>query len=244
MRMARDASVEAYLREAASWDEDRARRMRSSERRAWGLAGIATLLAGLAIVAVVLLTPLKTVQPFVVRVDNSTGVVDVVPVYTGTTEAAPVMTRYLLNSYVTARERYVAPLAESDYDLVGAFNSASVNQVWAAAWDRSNPESPLLRYRDGTTVRAQVQAVSFLTRSTGVNDVAQVRFMRALRAGGTGVEQVSHWIATIQYAYGAPSKDERLRSLNPMGFKILDYRRDAEIVAESEKGSPATGMAP
>ncbi len=78
--MARDASVEAYLREEASWEEDRVRRMRASERRAWGAAGIATLLAGLALAAVVLLTPLKTVQPFVVRVDNSTGVVDVVPV--------------------------------------------------------------------------------------------------------------------------------------------------------------------
>jgi type IV secretion system protein VirB8 len=204
--MTHEASVEAYLAAAAGWDADRVWCLRLSERRAWWLAGIAVMLAGLAITAIMLLTPLKTVQPFVVRVDNSSGVVDVVPMYTGSADAPQVMTRYLLNAYVTARERYFYPMAEGDYDSVGAFNNAMVNQAWGALWDRSNPDSPLLRYRDGATVRAQVQAVSFIKRINGVDDLAQVRFLRAVRAGGTGVEQLSHWIATVQYAYGAPSK--------------------------------------
>jgi type IV secretion system protein VirB8 len=35
-----------------------------------------------------LMMPLKQVEPFVIRVDNSTGIVDVVPVYTGGTAKA------------------------------------------------------------------------------------------------------------------------------------------------------------
>ena len=46
----------------------------------------AVLVANLAIAALVLLMPLKRVEPFVIRVDNTTGVVDVVPVLAGEAE--------------------------------------------------------------------------------------------------------------------------------------------------------------
>jgi type IV secretion system protein VirB8 len=54
---------------------------------------------------------------------------------------------------------------------------------------------------------------------------------------------VQHWIATIQYAYVAPSKDEQLRSLNPLGFRILEYRREPEIVSEPAPSTTPTTTA-
>jgi type IV secretion system protein VirB8 len=68
--------------------------------------------------------------------------------------------------------------------------------------------------------------------------LAQVRFLTALKQGGSGAEAMQHWIATIQYSYVAPSKDEQLRALNPLGFRILEYRREPEIVSDS--AAPAT----
>ena len=112
--------------------------------------------------AILLLTPLKKVEPFIVRVDSSTGIVDVVPGYAGTAELPEVVTRHLVTQYVTQRERYIPAIAEVDYDEIGAYHSAAMNQAWALAWERSNPDSPLNRYADGTHVRAQVQSVSFL----------------------------------------------------------------------------------
>ena len=47
--------------------------------------------------AVMLLTPLKTVSPFVIRVDNTTGVVDVVPVFAGASLMPETVTRYMLD---------------------------------------------------------------------------------------------------------------------------------------------------
>ena len=49
-----------------------------SRRIAWVTAGVASLLAIVSVAAVAALTPLKTVEPFVIRVDNATGIVDVV----------------------------------------------------------------------------------------------------------------------------------------------------------------------
>jgi type IV secretion system protein VirB8 len=70
-----------------------------------------------------------------------------------------------------------------------------------------------------------------------------VRFLTALKQGGSGGESVQHWIATIQYAYVAPSKDEQLRSLNPLGFRILEYRREPEIVSEPAPSTTPTTTA-
>jgi type IV secretion system protein VirB8 len=130
------------------------------------------------------------------------------------------------------RERYYYAMAEQDYNLVGAYNSPVLNTAWMQGWDRANPESPLVKYRDGSTLRSQVQAISFIKRADGTQDLAQVRFLTALKQGGSGAEAVQHWIATVQYGYVAPSKDEQLRSLNPLGFRILEYRREPEIVSE------------
>ena len=228
--MRTEPEVAEYFEAARGWDLDRAQAAQRSAKRAWFVAAVATLLTVLALVAVAGLTPMKTVEPFVIRVDNSTGVVDVVPVLRGQAEVPEAVTRYFVTQYVQARERYVGSLAESDYEQVGAYHSPQMNQAWAAAWNRNNPESPLNRYVDGTTVRVQVNAVSFLSPASGRKDVAQVRFLTARQQGGQGTEQVTHFVATLQYAYGAPSKDDRLRAANPLGFKVLEYRREPEVL--------------
>jgi type IV secretion system protein VirB8 len=231
MFMKTDPAVEAYLAEAQSWDEDRRLLLDRSNRRAWHVAGVAVIVTMLAVAAMLVLTPLKTVVPYVIRVDNSTGIVDVVPTDAGTVPAAEAVTRYLISHYVSARERYVGALAESDYELVGSFNTAPMNQAWFAAWDPRNAESPLNRYKDGTTVRVQIQAISFLARRSGERDVAQVRVLTATRPGGTGAEQVQRWIVTLTYAYAGPAKDNQQRSLNPLGLRVTEYRKEPEVAA-------------
>lgn len=233
--MRRDEALARYFEEARGWDLDRGQAAQRAARRAWWIASVATGVATLAVAAVLALTPLKTVEPFVIRVDNTTGIVDVVPAARGPVPAGEAVTRHLLTQYVTLRERYVAALAESDYREVGAYHSAAMNQAWAGAWDRTNPDSPLNRYRDGRTVRVQVTAVTFIARGNGLQDLAQVRFLRAERFGGAA-EQVSHFIATVQYGYGGPSADVKLRALNPLGFKVLEYRREAEVVEAARTG--------
>ena len=236
--MRAEPEVAEYLEAARSWDLDRARAAERGAKRAWFIAAVAMLVTVLALVAVAGLTPMKTVEPFVIRVDNSTGIVDVVPVLMGKADVPEAVTRYFVTQYVQARERYVGSLAESDYEQVGAYHSPQMNQAWAAAWNRNNPESPLNQYADGTTVRVQVNAVSFLSPASGRRDVVQVRFLTARRQGGQGdgqgVGQVTHYVSTLQYAYGTPSKDDRLRAANPLGFKVLEYRKEPEVLRTAD----------
>jgi type IV secretion system protein VirB8 len=232
--MPRDPVLERYLADAQSWELDRAQRAETSSRRAWVVASASGVVSILAVAAVAGLTPLKQPVPVVIRVDNSTGIVDVVPTYEGTADIPQVVTRQLLNSHVTARERYFYGTAEADYELVGAQNSPALNQAWAAQWAKTNPQSPLNLYKDGTTVRVQIRSITFLRLASGKENVAQVRFTKYARMAGTGDEQATHWISTIEFAYAKPSTDEKLRSLNPLGFRIVEYRREPEVAAQPQ----------
>ena len=229
--MQRNAALENYLLEAQSWEIDRARRAERSAKVAWVVAAVATATAVLAVAAVSDLTPLKQPVPVLIRVDSSSGIVDIVPSYEGTTDIEEVVTRNLLQNYVIARERYFYGTAEADYELVASQNSPRLNQEWAGLWSTDNPASPLNIYKDGTSIRTQVRSVTFLKLESGKAKLAQVRFTRSSRAGGTGEEQASHWVSTIEFAYVAPSKDDKTRSLNPLGFRIVEYRREPEVAA-------------
>lgn len=230
--MKKDPALEAYFAEGASWDADRAAMTRRSARIAWTVAAAGWTCAVASSAAIALLTPLKTVSPFVVRVDNTTGIVDVVPAYAGMKDAPEPLTRYLLSHYVQTCERFTWPTAEADYEECGSFHSVRRNQEWSSKWVKSNPESPLNRYKDGTTVRARVVSVSFFQRANGVSDLAQVRYTLARRSGEGSAEQISHHIATIQYAYVAPSENARIRQLNPLGFRVVDFRTEPETFSD------------
>jgi len=225
-------TIREYFREAESWDADRAAQFRRSARAAWWVAGAGWLSAVASALALAMLMPLKRVDPFLVRVDNSTGIVDVEPVYAGRATPEEAVTRYFLTHYLTVCERFNFATAESDYEECGAFHSSQRNQAWYALWSATNPASPLNVHKDGSTVRVQVNSVSFFTRSSGLSDLAQVRYLKVARQGAGSEESYSHWVATIQYAYADPAKDPKTRRWNPLGFKIVDFRAEPEVLVE------------
>lgn len=218
----------SYFEEAVTWDADRAAIAARTQRIAWRVAFAGWLCAVAAVLAIVFLSPLKSVTPYLIRVDSTTGLVDVVPQYTGTSQVSETISRYLLRHYVDVCERFGWATAEADYEECGAFNSARRNQQWAAAWATSNPSSPLNLYKDGTSITVRVISVSFFQRANGLNDLAQVRYVKVKRTLDGVEESPTHWIATLQYVYGEPSKDPGIRQWNPLGFRILEFRPEPE----------------
>jgi len=233
-----EQTLDAYFRESTSWDDGRMVESQRSTRVAWRVAAAGWVCAVTGGASLLLLMPLKRVEPFVVRVDNATGIVDVVPVYVGNAAVDQAVTRYFLTHYITICERFNFATAESDYEECGAFHAAQRNQTWSALWNKNNPASPLNVHKDGSTVRAQVESVSFFQRGNGVTDLAQVRYVKAERQGSDAEEHFTHWIATLQYVYTAPSKDPRVRRWNPLGFKIVELVSEPEVLAATPVTTP------
>jgi type IV secretion system protein VirB8 len=224
------AELTGYWQESASWELDRTRQWREAARIwRWVAAAGWTCALGVA-AAIVVMMPLKRVEPYVIRVDSSTGIVDVVPEYDARAEPTQIVSRYLLTHYVNVCQRFNFATAESDYTECGSFHTAQRNQLWYAQWKRTNPDSPLNLYKDGTVVQATVTSVTFLKDIDHEPGLAQVRYLKRVEPAGGAGEQVSHWIASIRYQYTAPAKDAHLRTLNPLGFRIAEFQTEQELM--------------
>ncbi len=235
--MSADRALLEYLEEAASWDADRVAQTKRSAAVAWRVAAAGCLCAVASAAALTLLVPLKRVEPYVIRVDNSTGVVDMVPLYTGHAELGEAVTRYFLTRYITVCEQFDYAMAESNYEECGAFNSAQLNQSLYAKWNKANPSSPLNMHKDGGVDTVRIESVSLFKRANGASDLAQVRYARLELQAEGAPGRVTHWIASVEYRYGKPPDDPRTRSWNPLGFEVTDLRIEPEVFVTSQDSS-------
>lgn len=215
--------LQGYFAKARRFDQDRLIAAERSKRLAWGVAAGASCLATAALVAVAALAPLKTVEPFVIRVDASTGIVDVVDALitsSGTYDEA--VTKYFAARYVRSREGWAASEAEENFRTAALMSSPDEQARFAALYRGSNPESPQNLLGKAAVARVQVKAISLINRN-----VVQVRFLRDTRRGDE--HKVTHWVATLTYAYVNAPTSSNDRLVNPLGFLVSEYRADPEV---------------
>lgn len=217
------ADLKAYFAEARSWDADRLAAAERSRRLAWTVAAGACVLACAAVAAVAALAPLKSVEPFVVRVDRATGAVDVMTGLKGRSDLTydEALSKYFLSQYVRAREGWLPAAAKEGFQQVSIMSTPEEQQRWAAFFRPSNPQGPPALYGRDVVVEAEVRAISFLNP-----DVASVRFRKVVRRGDQ-VERTD-WVATVSFAYGKAPMLESERLKNPLGFQVATYRADPE----------------
>lgn len=217
-------SLKDYFTKARRFDQDRMLSAERSKRVAWFVAAIASALACVSIAAVVALTPLKTVEPFVIRVDNSTGIVDVVSALSSAAASYDEeVSKYFAARYVRAREGYVWSEAEENFRTASLMSNATEQQRFAATYRGSNPESPQNVYGRSSTSRIAIKSISLIN-----SNVVSVRYTRTITRGDD--VRTTHWVATITYSYtNAPiSSSDRL--VNPLGFVASEYRADPEAL--------------
>jgi len=222
-------TVDAFAEASAFWEASEVARSRRSERMAWIFAGLGLACGLTACIAVALLTPLKTVEPFVVRVDTSTGGADIVSrLDERTVKYDDAIDRYFLARYVNYREEYSANLAYPNYEAVSLMSSRQAGQAYYAVVNPKNPDSPSAVYKKEGVVEISIVSIAFLP-----NHVAQVRFTRSEKMPNSEPSK-SHWIATISYQYIKASMDAKSRLVNPVGFQVTDYRLDPETTAAAK----------
>ncbi len=233
-----------YFEKAQDWaTETRARESRLV-RVAWIIAGIAIAIALFEAVALALLTPLKTVQPVTILVDRQTGYVQTLdPAHPLKVSADAALTQAFLAQYVTAREGYDRATVSHDYQRVALWSAGPARAQYLALMPATNPQSPLQRYAGAFSLVARVKSVSRLA-----DGVALVRFDTQLQDRAGQSQPAQSWISLVRYHYSDAPMTFEHRLVNPLGFQVTSYRRDAEApsapVAEQPSNAPAQGTAP
>ncbi|UVO52823.1 virB8 family protein [Sphingomonas sp. SUN039] len=219
-------SLDAYYFEADSWANDRRDALLSSRKVAWLVAAAAVVVATLEAFALLLLTPLKTVEPYTLLVDRNTGFVQALaPLDPQRISGDKALTQSFLVQYVIGREGYDANSIQDRYRRVALWSNEGARSSYVAAMQASSPDSPLVRYPRSTVIETLVKSVSPLS-----DNVAMVRFETRRRDAGGQAQPPQAWVATIRYRFsGEPMRLED-RMINPLGFQVLRYRRDAEAL--------------
>jgi type IV secretion system protein VirB8 len=226
---------EAYFREASSWAQDQNASLRASRRVAWIVAGVLAIVATCQALALIFLTPLKTVEPYTLMVDKQTGYVQSLqPLEPARVAGDTALTQSFLVQYVIARESFDINALQANYRKVALWSADSARSRYIATMQPGFPDSPLNRYPRSTIVETEVKSITPLGQGA-----AMVRYDTRRTDQGGQTQPLGSWVAVIRYRFsGEPMRVED-RYINPLGFQVTRYRRDAEALPKAPTPSPS-----
>lgn len=214
--------------EAMSYNSNVRYLIEVSNKRAWLVSFIFGFIAIMSIIAVFLLTPLKQSVPYVIRVDNVTGMVDIISTLkdqTVVSKNSEALDKYFTANYVKLREQYYWDILEQDYYTVQVFSSNKISTEYQNIYAGANSRVKTLQ----NSVEVEIQIISVvLTNSAGTN-VATIRFNEIVKDLQSKTSKQTTKVATLTYEYVKELTTEKERVMNPLGFKVNTYRIDSEI---------------
>lgn len=197
-----------------------------SNKRAWLIAFVSIFVSILCLIAVVLLTPLKTIEPYVIRVDNTTGMVDILTTLNEKEiKENEALDKYFISTYVKTREGYYYDLLNQDYLLTQLMSSEKVANEYRAWYEGDNARDQILK--NSNEVSVQILSV-VLGQSNGIKTSTIRAIITTKNLASKGTTQATK-VITLSYDYILAKASEENRFLNPLGFKVLTYRIDDEV---------------
>jgi type IV secretion system protein VirB8 len=223
-----------YLAEARSWETDKVQQSEKSKKIAWWIAAAGVVVGVLGTASATLQATRAPAPPVVLRVDNTTGIVDTIkPLANGKTNYEEVVNKYFTQLYVRYREGYSKELAPDYYTSVGIMSVGLEQQKYYEWFNPKNPQSPLNVYGPYAKVKVRIKSTSFIKPN-----VALVRYTKDIERG-LDKPQVSHWAATITFKYSGAAMLEKDRAINPLGFQVVEYRNDNDAQGDTPTATAA-----
>ena len=226
---------EAYYARAATWAVDQEKTRHRSGRLAWLIGGIAIGIAILEAIALALMMPLRTVVPYTILVDRHTGHAQVLEgARLNQISANEALTQSLLAQYVIAREGFDISLVKADFRKIALWSGEPVRSRYLALMQPSNPASPLQQIPRTSVISVQVKSISPIAPET-----ALVRFDVERRDQGQIEGAKQSFVSIIRYRFSRAPMSLEDRLVNPLGFQVIQYRRDQETLSETTASAVA-----
>jgi type IV secretion system protein VirB8 len=228
MTKSKTEQLDEYYRAAESWSNDQNRELAASRKVAWIVAAVLGAIALLEAIALILLTPMKTVVPYTLLVDRQTGYVEALqPLERKTIAPDTALVRSFLVQYVIARESFDIDSLKDSYRKVALWSAEAARARYVADTQASNPQSALATLPRRAVIEVQVRSVSSLGKDTSL-----VRFTTVRTDSGGQAGAPQYWAAVISYRFSGAAMRAEDRMVNPLGFQVTRYRRDAETLPE------------
>lgn len=180
-----------------------------------------TILIGVFMVGQVTLS--KSVDPFVIEVEQRSGITNVVnPLSRQDLLTDEALKTYFIMKYLRAREAYSSIDYEYNYStILRLLSSREIYQAFKKSLSPDNPRNPLVMYGSQIETTIKVRSIQFLEGGK----TAQVRFT-IVESKGLRYDK----IATLNFAFIQMEMTTEERYVNPLGFQVTGYRVDDETL--------------
>jgi type IV secretion system protein VirB8 len=229
-----------YYGQATSWALDETAAAKSALRSSRVFGGGLLIIAILEAFALLLLMPLKSVSTLPVLVDRQTGYVEVLkPDGRRELTANAALTQSFLAQYVLAREGFDITAAAANYRKVALWSAGDARSQYLALMPVSNPKSPLRVLPRTAIVDTMIKSISPVGPNT-----ALVRFETRRRDEDGRSDSAHAWAALVAYRFTDAPMSVEDRLVNPLGFQVVRYRRDPEVLTPLQSAEVAPPPTP
>ena len=229
--------IEQAVQQGVNYEVTLAERARRSEKRAWGVAWCAVTMSLLLAGGYFLFLPLKERVPYLVMADPYTGTASVAKLsgdfHNRDVTAEEAINKSNVAQFVLARESYDAGLiGQRNWRTTLSMAGPAVSPAYVSLFSESNPQRPPRLYGPNRALRVRIQSIVLIGGGQGNRPTgATVRFQRSVFDRSTGrAELLDSKIATMEFTYSADLRlNDEDRLLNPLGFRVTNYRVDNDF---------------
>lgn len=217
------AEVAKYLKELQNYENDQLSELKGQRKKAmiFGMAGWG--LAFLTVIGILSMLPLKTVVPYVIRVNNVTGETDIVnPLSKGKETFDSKLTKFWISQYIEYRESYSWQLTKFNSSAVELMSTDKTFNQYQAKLLGVN--SPLQVFKKSKNVVIENKGTVFIGEKS---DIAQTRFTKTV-VDTNGIPDprypVTNWVAITTWDYNKEIKRKWEERINPLGFQVTSFK--------------------
>lgn len=222
-------SEQTLIADSRTFEQQMIERDKRATKAGFMVGGAGLLIAVLALIALVLMLPLKQTDVELYTVDNHTGRVEHITRVSKTSLTAEVAyQKAMTSSYVRLRERYVYPSLQDDYATVQIYNSPQVNDDYLALY--AGKDAPDKIWQNAAhTVQIDILS-NQITSGTDPDKVATLRYKKTIRRLADNSTRTEYWDARLTF-HSDPGKEmgDTEREINPFGFTVTSWQADREI---------------
>jgi type IV secretion system protein VirB8 len=215
------------ISDSRSFEDAVLERDRRMAKAGWLVAAVAGFLLAGAIVALIILLPLKTTTVELYALHNGERIERISTVSEDDLPASEALNLAETAAYVKRREGYNYFALQKDYNETQMFNSDDVNKQYLDWYN--GPDAPDALYQQAAFV-VSVEVISNVpSKGTKPDNVELMRIKRTIRRVKDNHETHDYWTIRMTYRY-VPQKKMTAseREVNPFGFLVTSYQRFKE----------------
>lgn len=228
---------ENTVEESSNWYKDQFQHI-LVQRNILAFLTLAALIAStVCIIMVNRIAEVKTVEPYVVQIDDKLGIVQLVdPITRNQYAANEQIDRFFIAQYVSAREGYNISTLRYNYNVVRVMSSVPVFQVFRRDVNPAVPTSPSAILGEEGMRSVRIKSLAYIQNPPIPNAKAETTPAKIIQARielrdtrDNGQDIIEHFVVTVTFEYAQLELNEQERLINPLGFTVTQYQIQREV---------------